>query len=432
MESKSISVKKKLISLIHEISQTPDLFVKNPGKDFTRNRKLPMETMLKLLISIGGGSLAKELLAFHDFDPNTATTSAFIQQREKLLPSAFEFLLHEFTATAPPKYFHGYRLLAADGSDVHIPTNPEHTDSYFNGGDHAKGYNLLHLNAVYDLCSKLFVDVLLQPCKRLNEHLALTTMTDRSYIADKVILVADRGYESYNSIAHLEQKGWKYVIRVRGKSGIVSHLCLPETDEFDVPVSFSLTRKQTKWVKSQPERYWFLPSNTHFDYLNDTNSLYPIAFRVVRLRIADNCYETLLTNLNPCEFPASVLKDVYRLRWGIETSFRELKYAVGLLNFHSKKVEYITQEIFAQLIMYNFSMMITSSVIIQQSDTKYVYQVNFTQAIHICGFYFRCRNGTPPDAEALIRRYILPIRPGRSNRRNIRYRSAVSFLSRVA
>ena len=432
MKSKSVSVKKKLIFLIHEMSQAPDLFVKTPGKDFTRNRKLPLETMLKLLISIGGGSLAKELLAFHDFDPDTATTSAFIQQREKLLPSAFEFLLHEFTATASPSYFHGYRLLAADGSDVHIPTNPEHTDSYVSGGDHAKGYNLLHLNAIYDLCSKLFLDVLLQPCRRLNEHLALTTMTDRSHIADKVILVADRGYESYNSIAHLEQKGWNYVIRVRDKSGIVSRLRLPETDEFDVPVSLSLTRKQTKQVKSQPERYCFLPSTTHFDYLNDVNKLYPMAFRVVRFKIADNCYETLLTNLNPCEFPASMLKDIYRRRWGIETSFRELKYAVGLLNFHSKKVEYITQEIFAQLIMYNFSMMITSSVIIQQSDTKYDYQVNFTQAIHICGFYFRCRSGTPPDVEALIRRYILPIRPGRNNRRNIQFHSAVSFLYRVA
>ena len=217
MKSKSVSIKKKLISLIHEISQAPDLFVKNPGKDFTRNRKLPLETMLKLLISIGGGSLAKELLTFHDFDLNTATSSAFIQQREKLLPCVFEFLLHEFTATAPPKYFYGYRLLAVDGSDVHIPTNPEHKDSCFSGGDQAKGYNLLHLNAIYDLCSKLFVDVLLQPCRHMNEHLALTAMVDHSYITDKVILVADRGYESYNNIAHLEQKGWNYVIRVRDK-----------------------------------------------------------------------------------------------------------------------------------------------------------------------------------------------------------------------
>ena len=59
MKSKSVSVKKKLIFLIHEMSQAPDLFVKTPGKDFTRNRKLPLETMLKLLISIGCGQFGQ-------------------------------------------------------------------------------------------------------------------------------------------------------------------------------------------------------------------------------------------------------------------------------------------------------------------------------------------------------------------------------------
>lgn len=103
-----------------------------------------------------------------------------------------------------------------------------------------------------------------------------------------MILVADRGYESYNSIAHLEQKGWNYVVHVRDKSGMVSRLRLPETDEFDIPVSFFLTRKQTKQVKLQPERYCFLPSTTRFDYLDGANRLYPIAFRIVRLKIADN------------------------------------------------------------------------------------------------------------------------------------------------
>lgn len=87
--------------------------------------------------------MAKELLAFHDFDLNSATSSAFIQQREKILPSALEFLLHEFSDMASPRHFHGYHLLTVNGSDVHIPTNPEHEDSYFSVGDHAKGYNLL-------------------------------------------------------------------------------------------------------------------------------------------------------------------------------------------------------------------------------------------------------------------------------------------------
>ena len=39
------------------------------------------------------------------------------------------------------------------------------------------------------------------------------------------------------------------------------------------------------------------------------------------------------------------------MRWGIETSFRELKYAIGLCCLF-KKGEYIMQEIYARLILY--------------------------------------------------------------------------------
>ena len=61
---------------------------------------------------------------------------------------------------------------------------------------------------------------------------------------------------------------------------------------------------------------------------------------------------------------------------GIETSFRELKYAVGLTNFYSKKREYITQEIWTRLILYNFCQIITVHVVINKSTQKHVYQVN--------------------------------------------------------
>ena len=69
---------------------------------------------------------------------------------------------------------------------------------------------------------------------------------------------------------------------------------------------------------------------------------------------------------------------MYHLRWGIETSFRELKYAVGLINFHAKKVDYIKQEIFARLTMYNYCEAIITQFLIKQTRNKKVYQVNFT------------------------------------------------------
>ena len=48
--------------MISELSVCPWLFAKNPGKDFTRNRKLPFEIVVHLLISMGGNSIYKELL----------------------------------------------------------------------------------------------------------------------------------------------------------------------------------------------------------------------------------------------------------------------------------------------------------------------------------------------------------------------------------
>ncbi len=121
------------------------------------------------------------------------------------------------------------------------------------------------------------------------------------------------------------------------------------------------------------------------------------------------------------------------MRWGIETSFRELKYAIGLVNLHSKKAAYIIQEIFARLTIYNFCELITTHVVIHQKDSKYTYQVNFTVAINICLYYFKCRDDVPPpNIEALIQKNILPVRPGRKDPRKVRTQSTVSFLYRVA
>jgi hypothetical protein len=428
------TVKETLTALIKGMSAEPALFVKNPEKDFTRKRKLPFEIMVQVLLTMCGNSIYKELLEAQGYDANTATTSAFIQQRDKILPFAFEFLLHEFTQSCTDiKKHKGFRLLAVDGSDLLIATDPDSPDTYFQNPD-KHGFNLLHLNAMYDLCNKLYLDSYIQPRRFENEHKALADMVDRSSIKGNVIVVADRGYECYNSFAHIEKKGWYYLIRVKdtNSSGILSGLHLPQSQEFDVTIRRMLTKKATKEVKDHPEIYRFLGTRVTFDFLDlYINKFYPISFRVVRFKVADDSYETVITNLSQSDFSPLELKELYKMRWGIETSFRELKYAVGLTNFHSKKVEYIVQEIYARMIMYNFSEMITLHVIIQFCDTKYVYQVNFTVAIHICRHFLRY-NVPSTDIEALIHKNILPIRPGRKDIRKIRPKKAVSFIYRVA
>ena len=58
---------------------------------------------------------------------------------------------------------------------------------------------------------------------------------------------------------------------------------------------------------------------------------YKLSFRLVRFKITDSTYETIVTNLDANTFPPAELKKLYAMRWGIETSFRELKYVMILL-----------------------------------------------------------------------------------------------------
>ena len=117
---------------------------------------------------------------------------------------------------------------------------------------------------------------------------------------------------------------------------MVSSFGLPQTDSFDTQVHLTLTRKQTTRAKACSGLYKFLPTNSTFDYL-DQNDFYPITLRVVRFPLTTDSYECVITNLPRDTFPPDELKKLYGLRWGIESSFRELKYAIGLSCFHAKK-----------------------------------------------------------------------------------------------
>jgi hypothetical protein len=119
--------------------------------------------------------------------------------------------------------------------------------------------------------------------------------------------------------------------------------------------------------------------------------------------------------------------------WGIETSFRELKYHVGLIAFHSKKKDCVIQEIFASLIMYNFSMLITENIVIDEDKhNDYHYKINYAVAIHACIKFFRSSHADPSLLEDLIARNKCPVRPDRIAVRKTRCHSAIGFNYRLS
>lgn len=426
------TLKRKLLETISQQREELPRYTQDPKRDFTRKRKLPFETLCRTILSMSGQSLNVELQRQFHYEPAAATASAFVQQRRKLHPSVFEDILRRFTFRNRPKQrWNGYTLLAVDGSHVQIPSDIHDKATYFNSTKDGRGYNLLHLNALYDLESQLFLDAVIQNGREEHESRALVELVDRSELTEPVILIADRGYEAYNNIAHIEQKGWNYLIRVKEKQGILSGLNLPDMPEFDACFSYSLSKRLTNRIRKEPQKYRWLPSKVQFDYIRDTSDdLYPLSFRVVRFLVKEDLYETVITNLPEASFPPSLLRMLYHKRWGIETAFRDLKYTLALTHFHARKRSFIMQEIFAKMTLYNFASLLRLHVRFVQPKGKYFYRVNVAFAAHIAREFLL---GFVPavNVEALIASLLLPIRPDQHKPRNMRVKHPACFQYRM-
>ena len=317
------TLKRKILETISQQREELPRYTQDSKRDFTRKRKLPFETLCRTILSMSGQSLNVELQRQFHYEPAAATASAFVQQRRKLHPSVFEDILRRFTFRNRPKQrWNGYALLAVDGSHVQIPSDIHDKATYFNNTKDGRGYNLLHLNALYDLESQLFLDAVIQNGREEHESRALVELVDRSELTEPVILIADRGYGAYNNIAHIEQKGWNYLIRVKEKQGILSGLNLPDTPEFDACFSYSLSKRLTNRIRKELQKYRWLPNKVQFDYIRDaSDDLYLLSFRVVRFLVKEDLYETVITNLPEARFPPSLLRMLYHKRWGDRNCF---------------------------------------------------------------------------------------------------------------
>lgn len=165
---KPTEVKEIPSHIISTISDNSSDFLQNPSKDFTRNRKLSFETIIKMMIGMGGNSLCKEIYDWFNYAEDTASVSAFVQRRNKISSKAIEYIFREMVKQCDEQIFKGYRLLAVDESDIRLPKNKNDNNSHIKNDENTKGYNLLHLDAMYDLMQHIYVDASIQSKKGMN------------------------------------------------------------------------------------------------------------------------------------------------------------------------------------------------------------------------------------------------------------------------
>ena len=401
-------------------------FAVNPESDFTRCKKLPAARLISFLVAEGSSSTKNELLDFFDMNPDRPTDSALNQQRAKLRLEAMEAVFQRFNESASSlSETPDYRFIAADGSTVTYFSSPKFSppEYFIEPGHSAKGSYSIHINAFYDLDRHTYTDAVLQPAHEKDEFRAFCDIVDRHPVlpGQKNVYIGDRGYCSYNNMAHVTEQGQYFLFRTKDihSKGLVGNFNLPEKDSFDITVKVTLVRSHSKKITVADGYRRFVDRATSFDYIEyGSKDTYELSLRIVRFPLSETSHECIVTNLPADEFPPERIRECYSARWGIETSFRKLKYTIGLGNFHAYKAEYIKQEIWARLSAYNITETLISHTVIETHDTKHDYKINFAVAAHICRVFLRCpAEKDPVDVTALLRNELVPIRKGRRYQR---------------
>lgn len=448
MKNLHTNILKRLDQIIKKTADHIHDFIDSPSA-FTRKRKLDAFTLIKTTLNMQGNSLEKELDdAFEDED-KLMTASAYVQQKSKLSPKCFKHILNAFNQQLFNVQLldHQYRLFAIDGSDFNQLFNP---DSKNIVKEIYGPVCQLHVNACYDLLNNTYQDCIFQPKAKMNERDAAIKMLKRLYCKPSIVMM-DRGYGSFNLIENCNRlPGCYYVIRSRtGKSGVKEIISLPN-QECDTNISCRVTISHRYYVvhhkyenihlvKHKKKHYKKFRSKNTVDARWDFEDFCTVKFRACKFRINDPDsgkaeWEVVLTNLDRKDFPLSRMKELYHLRWGIESSFRKLKYDLGCVQFHSKQDRFIKMEILAHMIMFNVNSQINCQAYLPQKHCRYNYIINFKMACAIIHKHYLKSSSDQTFLKILnrISRYTVPVRPGRKSKRDMNNKSPVHFIYRVA
>lgn len=317
---------------------------KQNSKAFTRERKLGFNSVIQLILQKSLKSLQNRMNEFFDKlcpDITPATASAFTQARSNLSHSAFialnkDGIVTPFYEDGIYKKWRNYRLVAVDGSKLVLPPSKEIREEFGslettdNKGVVQGEYNAALASVLYDVLNGVAIDSIVSHCRSSEQKLAIGHL---KHVASGDLLLFDRGYPSYEYLGSITQCFADYV----GRCSRGSFKQARKMFEDDTITSMVTTIKPPVSLSKKKLKELGLPQE--------------LTVRFIRVILSTGETEVLVTSILDESLDADVFKDLYHLRWGIETYYHILKSHLNLENFSGFTVESVKQDFYAMVFM---------------------------------------------------------------------------------
>jgi len=324
-------------------------------------------------------SLQRELVDFQDklqqgrLDISKVSKAAFCKARKKLKPLAFitlnEILLETFYDESNPsvKLWKGYRLLASDGSTVEVPNSPEVQRKWgvFKERSDGKKICMARLEQTYDVLNNMSLVSSIDSIKVSESTLFWQHLEQIRPTQETNLHILDRYYASHLLIFYLHHRGEQFCFRMK-------------KDWWKIAEDFYNSEEDDRLITLS------LPRKDHSKAAGLGIKEHQVKCRLVKIPLDSGEIEVLLTSLTEQSVTIADLKELYGLRWGVETSFAALKHKVELENFSGKSIKAIEQDYFAKLFILNYTALLIRPVdrlLKRQPKVKYTHQVNLNEAL---------------------------------------------------
>lgn len=334
---------------------------------FVRNRKMPFPTLILFMINLIKKSLQKELTEFFSSfsSEKNITNSAFCQSRMNLNYTAFielnDVLTKDFYENSEYESWKDFRLLAIDGSRLQLPMSKEIVEAFgYAGNNHETITPMAQASYCIDLLNKRIINSELDRYETSEYKLALSHL-EKSNMKD--LLVYDRGYSAiWFMLYHLFIEK-EFLIRMQ-RNSIQEVQDFFNSEEKDKIIEIrELGNKSDEQIKNL---------NVEFK---------PFKIRLVKVILDNGDAEVLATSLlDKTEYPASEFKELYALRWGIETEFNHLKNNLMIEDFTGLSALSIMQDFYSSELAANMQQVFIKDVEEElkeeKKDAEYEYKVN--------------------------------------------------------
>jgi hypothetical protein len=333
------------------------------GNHFTRSRKLKMKQVIYYLFYSSKASMNLNISNIRDDIPKikfpNVTKQAVSKARKGIDPKLFKDLYYFSVKTyyklcKQRKTWKGFHLFAIDGSCIQVPKSKDNIE-YFGlckNKFHSREDAMARVSLLYDLLEDIVVDGSVNDYRYAERSSAQKHLEylETAGLANRAILLFDRGYPSYDFFKRIAEKEYHYLMRIQGNVKSLTELdCNDEITNY-TPIQ----RKGDE----------------------------PVKVRVVHVTLDDGTDECLVTNLTDPSITPEMLKELYFLRWGIESKYFELKNQLELEEFSGSHHLSVEQDFFINLLFMNLCSLIKSESDncitreLKNKKNKFQYQAN--------------------------------------------------------